>query len=135
MSERPGLGRVHDGFFGALFHGDPEAGCLFDQLVETLEAADRGAGRAIYLTGGPGDWEDWWPVCQAGQGIDGPGSRNSAGGADQDCLQGHTIPTRWPGVKFAKGRPISVVDMPSHRCNPQQGMLQWSEAFKGSRVS
>lgn len=51
MSERPGLGRVHDGFFGALFHGDPEAGCLFDQLVETLEAADRGAGRAIYLTG------------------------------------------------------------------------------------
>ena len=51
MSERPGLGRVHDGFFGALFHGDPEAGCLFDQLVETLEDADRGAGRAIYLTG------------------------------------------------------------------------------------
>ena len=55
MSERPGLGRVHDGFFGALFHGDPEAGCLFDQLVETLEGADRGAGRAIYLTGGPGN--------------------------------------------------------------------------------
>ena len=55
MSERPGLGRVHDGFFGALFHGDPEAGCLFDQLVETLEAADAGAGRAIYLTGAHGD--------------------------------------------------------------------------------
>jgi len=51
MSERPGLGRVHDGFFGGLFHGDPEAGCLFDQLVETIEAADAGAGRAIYLTG------------------------------------------------------------------------------------
>ncbi|KAK9825140.1 hypothetical protein WJX81_003571 [Elliptochloris bilobata] len=51
MSERPGLGRVHDGFFGALFHGDPEAGCLFDRLTETLEAADCGAGRAIYLTG------------------------------------------------------------------------------------
>ena len=52
MTERAGLGgRVHDGFYGALFHGDEEAGALFTQLVEAIRAADDTGRKALYVTG------------------------------------------------------------------------------------
>ena len=53
MTERPGLGRVHDGFYAALFHGDEEQGVLLSDLLSAIRAADGGAGRkALYVTGG-----------------------------------------------------------------------------------
>ncbi len=51
MTERKGMGRVHDGFYGALFHGDQEGGSLFDDLVAAIRAADDGEQKDIYLTG------------------------------------------------------------------------------------
>lgn len=50
MTERAGLGgRVHDGFYGALFHGDEEAGVLFSDLAAAIDAQQ---GKALYVTGG-----------------------------------------------------------------------------------
>ena len=52
MTERPGLGRVHDGFYTALFHGDEEQGVLLSDLLSAIRSADEGAGRkALYVTG------------------------------------------------------------------------------------
>ena len=45
------MGRVHSGFYGALFNGDEEQGRLFDDLVGSIHSADAGKGKAIYLTG------------------------------------------------------------------------------------
>jgi hypothetical protein len=50
MTERAGLGgRVHDGFYGALFHGDEEAGVLFSDLVAAIK--DAGQQKTLYVTG------------------------------------------------------------------------------------
>ena len=51
MLECKGMGRVHSGFYGALFNGDEEQGRLFDDLVGSIHSADAGKGKAIYLTG------------------------------------------------------------------------------------
>lgn len=105
MSERPGLGRVHDGFFGALFHGDPEAGCLFDQLVETLEAADAGAGRAIYLTGGPGDRATGGPRARHGSALLGLTR------ATQSCVHGFAVriySTCWKLQSHGQRKPLRL---------------------------
>ncbi|BDA50872.1 probable feruloyl esterase A at C-terminar half [Coccomyxa sp. Obi] len=51
MTERKGLGRVHDGFYGALFHDDEESGILFDEIVKAIEAADPEGTKALYVTG------------------------------------------------------------------------------------
>ncbi len=51
MTERKGLGRVHDGFYGALFHDDEESGVLFDEIVKAIEAADHEGTKALYVTG------------------------------------------------------------------------------------
>ena len=51
MTERKGLGRVHDGFYGALFHDDEESGVLFDEIVKAIEAADPEGTKALYVTG------------------------------------------------------------------------------------
>ena len=52
MTPRRGLGRVHDGFFGALFFtGDEEAGTLFSRLIETIQAVDPENCKQLYLTG------------------------------------------------------------------------------------
>ena len=52
MTPRRGLGRVHDGFFGALFFtGDEEAGTLFSRLIETIQAIDPENSKQLYLTG------------------------------------------------------------------------------------
>lgn len=51
MTERKGLGRVHDGFYGALFHDDQESGVLFDEIVKAIEAADPEGTKALYVTG------------------------------------------------------------------------------------
>ena len=40
MTERPGFGRVHDGFYTALFHGDEEQGVLLSDLLSAIRAAD-----------------------------------------------------------------------------------------------
>jgi hypothetical protein len=51
MTKRKGMGRVHDGFYSALFYEDEERGPLFDDLIAALRAADEGRQKAIYLTG------------------------------------------------------------------------------------
>ena len=52
MSERFGLGRVHDGFHAALFFtGGEDGGSLFCQLVDALRSLDPSNQLPIYLTG------------------------------------------------------------------------------------
>ena len=51
MTERKGLGRVHDGFFGALFHDDEESGVLFDDVISAIEIADPSGKKPLYLAG------------------------------------------------------------------------------------
>lgn len=51
MTERKGMGRVHDGFYGALFHEDQDGGTLFCDLVAAIRAADDGRRKGLYLTG------------------------------------------------------------------------------------
>ena len=51
MTERKGLGRVHDGFYGALFHEDEESGSLFDDVISAISKADPSGKLPIYLAG------------------------------------------------------------------------------------
>lgn len=51
MTERKGMGRVHDGFYGALFAGDEETGVLFEDALDAIRSADPDGKKAIYITG------------------------------------------------------------------------------------
>lgn len=51
MRPRFGLGRVHDGFFTALFHSDLEKGSLYSQIVECLQQISSPQRLPIYLSG------------------------------------------------------------------------------------
>lgn len=45
------MGRVHAGFWAALFHGDPEGGNLYMRLVDVLNTSGGPPDRPIFLTG------------------------------------------------------------------------------------
>ena len=79
MTERSGLGgRVHDGFYGALFHGDEEAGLLFNDLVAGLSP-----DKALYVTG------------ERGLPLDSPCDMDEQLSSPQLALQGTRWARRW----------------------------------------
>ena len=51
MRPRFGTGRVHDGFYAALFHSDAESGSLYAQIIECLTQVDSTKNRPIFLSG------------------------------------------------------------------------------------
>lgn len=51
MSPRFDMGRIHDGFYTALFHSDPEKGALYSQIVDTLESLEPEDPKPILLSG------------------------------------------------------------------------------------
>lgn len=52
MRRRLDMGRIHDGFYAALFHSDPEqANSLYMQLMEKLRSLDSETKRPILLSG------------------------------------------------------------------------------------
>ncbi len=51
MRPRFETGRVHDGFYAALFHSDAESGSLYAQIIECLTQADGTKDQPIFLSG------------------------------------------------------------------------------------
>ena len=51
MRPRFDTGRVHDGFYAALFHSDAESGSLYAQIIESLTQIDSTKDRPIFLSG------------------------------------------------------------------------------------
>lgn len=60
MRPRFDMGRVHDGFFAALFYSDEESGSLYAQIIEGLQQTGR-RDVPILLSGDP---QASSPICR-----------------------------------------------------------------------